>query len=140
MKVQEAMTPSVELVAPGSSAAAAARLMRDLDVGALPVGHEDRLVGMITDRDLVVRGLADGADPARLEVRHCMTPQVLYCYADQPVEEVAANMAEQQIRRLPVVDRNKRLVGIVALADISAATQPERAGKTLRGISSEAVN
>lgn len=140
MKVQEAMTPNVELVAPGSSAAAAARLMRDLDVGALPVGHEDRLVGMITDRDLVVRGLADGADPARLEVRHCMTPQVLYCYADQPVEEVAANMAEQQIRRLPVVDRNKRLVGIVALADISAATQPERAGKTLRGISSDAVN
>lgn len=140
MKVQEAMTPSVELVAPGSSAAAAARLMRDLDVGALPVGHEDRLVGMITDRDLVVRGLADGADPARIEVRHCMTPQVLYCFADQPVEEVAANMAEQQIRRLPVVDRNKRLVGIVALADISAATQPERAGKTLRDISSEAVN
>lgn len=137
MRVEDAMTPNVEVVAPDSPAIQAARLMRDLDIGALPVGQGDRLVGMVTDRDLVVRGLADGADPARLEIRHCMTPQVLYCYADQPVEEVAANMAEQQIRRLPVVDRNKRLVGIVALADISAATRPERAGETLREISSE---
>lgn len=140
MKVQDAMTRTVELVAPSTTATEAARLLRDLDVGALPVGHDDRLVGMLTDRDLVVRGLADGADPGDIEVRHCMTPQVLYCYADQSVEEVAANMEQNQIRRLPVVDRNKRLVGIIALADISAATQPERAGKTLRGISSEALN
>ncbi len=86
MKVQDAMTPNVGLVAPDSTAMAAAQLMRDLDVGALPVGNDDRLVGMVTDRDLVVRGLAEGADPASLKVQHCMTPQVLYCYADQPVE------------------------------------------------------
>lgn len=140
MKVQDAMTPNVGLVAPNSTAMAAAQMMRDLDVGALPVGNDDRLVGMVTDRDLVVRGLAEGADPASLEVQHCMTPQVLYCYADQPVEEVAANMAEQQIRRLPVVDRNKRLVGIIALADISTAIPPKRAGKTLRNISSGTHN
>lgn len=140
MQVQDAMTRTVELVAPDTPATEAARRLRDLDVGALPVGHYDRLVGMLTDRDLVVRGLADGAEPGSIEVRHCMTPQVLYCYADQSVEEVAANMEQNQIRRLPVVDRNKRLVGIVALADISSATQPERAGKTLRGISAEALH
>lgn len=137
MQVQDAMTRNVELVNPSTCLADAARLLRDLGIGALAVGQDNRLVGMVTDRDLVIRGLAENADPGGVEVRHCMTPQVLYCYADQSVDEVAANMAQNQVRRLPVVDRDKRLVGIVALADIAAATDQAHAGQTLRGISAE---
>lgn len=134
MQVQEIMTRQVEVVAPHTPLHEAARRLRDLDVGALPVGENDRLVGMLTDRDIVIRGLAQTPDCTPLTVDQCMTPQILYCYADEAVKAVAANMAENQIRRLAVVDRDKRLVGIVALADISANTNPKRAGAAVRDI------
>lgn len=135
MKVQDVMTRNVEVVQPTMPITEAARRMRDLDVGALPVGEADRLIGMVTDRDLVIRGLADGAQIERAQVRQCMTPQVLYCFADESVEDVAANMADNQVRRLPVVDRNKRLVGIIALADVASAAPAQETGSAVREIS-----
>ena len=140
MKVQEIMTRDVELVGPDAPVREAAKRLRDLDVGALPIGENDRLVGMITDRDIVVRGLASDRDYAQLRVRECMTPQVLYCDADEAAESVAANMARNQVRRLPVLDRSKRLVGIVALADISAHIEAQRTGDTVREISSPDIH
>jgi CBS domain-containing protein len=135
MKVQDVMTRNVEVVRPTTPITEAARRMRDLDVGALPVGEDDRLIGIVTDRDLVIRGLADGAQVERAQVRQCMTPQVLYCFADESVEDVAANMADNQVRRLPVVDRDKRLVGIVALADVASAAPAHETGSAVREIS-----
>lgn len=135
MQVHEAMSRNVELVNPGTPLREVARRMQQLEIGALPVGEGERLVGMVTDRDLVVRGLAQADDLQNACVRECMTPQVLYCFDDQPLDEVAASMAENQVRRLPVVSRDKRLVGIVALADIAGHADTRRAGDTLREIS-----
>ena len=135
MQVHHAMSRNVELVNPATPLREAALRMRELEIGALPVGEGDRLVGMVTDRDLVVRGLAQAQDLRTACVRDCMTPQVLYCYDDQALDEVAASMADNQVRRLPVVNRDKRLVGIVALADIADFGDARRTGDTLRGIS-----
>lgn len=120
MEIRDVMTPSVQVVGPDITFREAARLMREHDIGSLPVHRDDRLVGMVTDRDLVVRGLAEGLgedDP----VSSVMSEGVKYCFEDQPVEEVAANMSELQVRRLPVVSREKRLVGFVSLANIASA-------------------
>lgn len=134
MKVQEIMTPQVEVVSPTTPIRDVARRFRDLDIGAAPVGENDRLVGMITDRDLVVRGLAAADGISDLPAGECMTPQVLYCFDDEPIESVAENMAGNQIRRLPVVNHEKRLVGIVALSDIASALDSEQTGRAVREI------
>jgi CBS domain-containing protein len=134
MQVQDLMTHDVTTVNPEDSLKKAARLMADLDIGALPVGENDRLVGMITDRDLAVRGLAEGCGPST-KVRQVMTPDVKYCFFDQDIEEITANMADIQVRRLPVLDRDKRLVGILALCDIAVSDDPEPAMEALSGIS-----
>ncbi len=118
MKVSEAMSRDVRIASPGQSICDAARLMADLDTGALPVGDNDRLVGMITDRDIAIRAVAQHKSPDT-PVRDVMSEEVLYCFDDQDVKEIARNMGEQQVRRLPVVNRSKRLVGIVSLADIA---------------------
>jgi CBS domain-containing protein len=136
--VAEVMTPGTQTVEPDQSVQEAAQLMAELDTGALPVGEDDRLVGMLTDRDIAIRVTAEGKDPAETPVREVMTPDVRYCFEDEDVEHVAENMAEQQLRRLPVVSRDKRLVGIVSLGDI-ATSQPARvSGAALRGISQKA--
>jgi CBS domain-containing protein len=119
MNISDVMTRNVTLVSPDASLITAAQAMAEGDAGALPVGKDDELVGMVTDRDIVVRGVATGKALERLLVREVMTPQVLYCFEDQDCEEVAKNMAEVQARRLPVVDREKRLVGIVSLGDFA---------------------
>jgi CBS domain-containing protein len=134
MQVQDLMTHDVTTVNPDESLKKAARLMADLDIGALPVGENDRLVGMITDRDLAVRGLAEGCGP-NTKVRQVMTPDVKYCFFDQDIEEITANMADIQVRRLPVLDHDKRLVGILALCDIAVSDDPEPAMEALSGIS-----
>jgi CBS domain-containing protein len=108
--------------------------MADLDVGGLPVAQDDRLVGMVTDRDLAVRGLAEDCGPES-KVRQVMTPDVKYCFFDQDIEEIAANMADIQVRRLPVLDHDKRLVGILSLCDIAVSDDPEPAMEALSGIS-----
>jgi CBS domain-containing protein len=135
MKVHDSMTRDVQIATPSQSVRDAARLMAELDVGVLPVGENDRLVGMITDRDIVVRAVAAGYGPDT-PVREVMSPQVQYCFEDQTVEEITANMGEIQVRRLPVVDRDKRLVGIISLGDIAVQTGREQeAGAALSGIS-----
>jgi CBS domain-containing protein len=107
--------------------------MADLDVGALPVGEEDRLVGMITDRDIAVRAVGTGRDP-ETRVREVMSQEVMYCFEDEDVERVVKNMADIQVRRLPVVNREKRLVGIVSLADVARKEGAVPAGKAMQGI------
>lgn len=134
MKVQELITHDVAMINSDQTLQKAARLMADLDVGILPVGEGDRLVGMITDRDIAVRGLADrkGCDT---KVRDVMTPQVKYCFVDQDIDEIAAKMADIQVRRLPVLNRDKRLVGILSLCGIAVSNDPDQATEALSGIS-----
>lgn len=135
MQIRELMTPDVQLLSANDTIQNAARQMRDQDIGSLPVAEGDRLVGYITDRDIVVRALADGRD-ASTKVREAMTDRVLYCFDDESVEDVAANMAQNQVRRLPVLNRDKRLVGIVALADLATqADMDEPAEDALEGVS-----
>jgi CBS domain-containing protein len=139
MKVSEAMTRGVECVSPETTLQEAARKMRDLDVGPLPICGDDRLVGMITDRDITVRAVAEGRDPKTARVQDVMTPDVIYVFEDQDVSEAARLMEENQVRRLVVLNRDKRLVGIVSLGDLAVETGSERlAGKTLEGVSEPA--
>ncbi len=134
MLVKEAMTREVRIVSPDQTVQQAARIMLDIDVGALPVGDDDKLVGMITDRDIAVRCVAMGK-PASTAVRDAMSQEIRYCFDDEDIAHVARNMADQQIRRLPVVDRNKRLVGILALADLVISAKSGHASAALSGIS-----
>jgi len=118
MKVKDAMTRQVRIAAPDDTIRHAAAAMAMLDAGVLPVGEKDRLVGMITDRDIAIRGVAEGKGPDT-PVRDVMTPDVKYCFDDQEVGEVIQNMGDIQVRRLPVVNRDKRVVGILSLGDIA---------------------
>jgi len=138
MQVKEVMTGSVECVAPDATIASAAARMRDLDVGALPICNNDRLEGMVTDRDIAIRAVADGRDPKSTTVRDVMTPNLVYAFDDQDVEEAADLMREHQIRRLPVLNRDKRLVGIVSLGDLAVETDEELVGSTLEAVSEPA--
>lgn len=134
MRVSEAMTRDVRVTSPRQSIRDAARVMAEIDAGALPVGEEDRLVGMITDRDIAVRAVAQGKGP-NTAVREVMTTEVKYCFEDEELELVANNMGDLQVRRLPVVNRDKRLVGIIALGDIAIVDGPDPAGAAIEGIS-----
>lgn len=118
MLVQECMTENVEIASPQASAFEAAQMMRDGDYGFLPVGQDDRLVGIVTDRDIAIRCVAERKDPVKTTVGQIMSGKVLYCFEDQPIEEVAKNMGDNQVRRMVVLNRNKRLVGILSLGDI----------------------
>ena len=134
MKVNEAMTRDVRVCDPGHSIRDCAKTMAEIDAGALPVGENDRLVGMITDRDIAVRAVAAGKGPDT-EVQEVMSSEVLYCFEDDEIERVAENMADMRVRRLPVVNRDKRLVGIVSLADLAITEGEQPAGKAVEGIS-----
>jgi CBS domain-containing protein len=135
MQVREVMTNTVRTVHPETRLAEIARVMRDEDIGSVPVAENDRLVGMVTDRDLVVRGMADGDTFDQKRARDVMSPRVLYCMENQSIEDVLDNMGEQQVRRLPVVDVDKRLVGFVSIGDLTEAANPAKAGESLKGIS-----
>jgi CBS domain-containing protein len=134
MKVSEVMTREILVANPEQTVQQAARMMADIDAGVLPVGENDRLVGMITDRDIAVRCVAKGNGPDA-KIRDIMSHDVKYCFLDQDIDEVTRNMAEIQVRRLPVVDRDKRLVGIVSLGDIATVGESMEAGEALSGIS-----
>src|SRR5438876_11040170 len=140
MQVKDVMTEGVECIRPTESIAKAAERMRDLNVGALPVcGANDRLVGIITDRDITIRGTADGSQPEATTVDEVMTPHIVYCFEDQAIGEAARLMKEKQIRRLVVLNREKRLVGIVSLGDVAVDTHDEQlVGSTLEAISESA--
>jgi CBS domain-containing protein len=136
MQVKEIMTRDVKTVAPHETLQAAAATMKELDVGLLPVCEGDRLLGMITDRDITVRGVADGADAGSHRVRDVMTTDVIFCYEDQDVHEVARLMTDKQVRRLVALSRDRRLVGIVSLGDLAVQTGDEQlAGETLENVS-----
>jgi CBS domain-containing protein len=134
MKVREVMSSDVQIASPDQTIQEAARVMADIDAGALPVGEKDRLIGMITDRDIAVRAVALGLGPDT-SVRKVMSHEVLYCTEDDELEAVAGNMSDIQVRRLPVIDSNKRLVGIISLGDIALADGPDSAGQAICGIS-----
>ena len=142
MQVSEIMSTRVKIASPTDTLQQAARWMAELDTGALPVGEDDHLIGMITDRDIAIRGDAAGCDPTQTRIGQIMsTEAVKYCFDDQDVEDVARNMAQQQVRRLPVVDRDKHLVGIVSLGDISrhVADGSTAPGEALQGVSAPSV-
>src|SRR5258708_21777341 len=134
MQVRKAMSSGVKIANPDQSIRDAARLMAQLDCGCLPVGEDDRLVGMITDRDIVVRAVAAGRS-LKTPVRDIMTPEVKYCFEDAEVDEVAQNMADIKVRRLPVLNHGKRLVGILSLGDIALTEAAGDAASALCGIS-----
>jgi len=134
MLVNEVMTRTVRTITPDESIGQAAKMMAEIDTGAIPVGENDRLVGMITDRDIAVRAVARDMGP-ETKVRDVMTPDVKYCFDDEDVDAVARNMADTQVRRLPVVNRDKRLVGTVSLGDIAFTAGPDQAGQAEAGIS-----
>lgn len=136
MLVQDVMTRHAECTRPSATLQEAAERMQQLNVGSLPVCDNDRLVGMITDRDITVRSVSAGHDPQTDHVADAMTPGITWCYEDQEVEEAAHLMNEKQIRRLPVLNREKRLVGIVSLGDLAVQTgDDELVGDTVEGIS-----
>lgn len=136
MKIRDCMSPDVHVASPGDSIQNAATMMAEIDAGAIPVGENDRLVGMITDRDIAIRAVAQGKGPDT-PVRDVMsTEQVLYCYDDEDLDHVAKNMGDQRVRRLPVVNREKRLVGIVSLGDV-ATNEKKAATKAVSGVSRE---
>ena len=136
MQIREIMTRNVEVITPDTSLRQAAEKMRDLDVGSLPVCDGMRLQGMLTDRDITIRATAAGRDPAATSAADVMTAKIFYCYDDQDVAEAAQTMEDKQIRRLPIVNRDKRLVGILALGDVAVDTGEKRlAGEALTEIS-----
>ena len=134
MLVSEAMTREVRVANPTQTIRDVAKIMAEIDAGAVPVGENDRLVGMITDRDIAIRAVAEGKGPDT-PVRDIMSQDIKYCYDDEDLEHVAENMGELQVRRLPVVNRDKRLVGIVALGDVARHEDHHTTGETTAEVS-----
>jgi CBS domain-containing protein len=132
-KISEVMTRDIQIARPDQSIREAALTMARADIGSLPVGESDHLVGMITDRDIALRAVAEGLGPDT-PVREVMTDNIKYCYEDEDVAHVAQNMAELQVRRLPVVNRDKRLVGIVALSNVAQCGDKRATQDMLRGV------
>jgi CBS domain-containing protein len=135
MKVREAMTGDVRLAAPDRTIREAAEMMVNQDIGALPVGENNRLVGMITDRDIAVRAVARGLGPDA-KIREVMSREVMYCFDDEELDQAAQNMGGIKVRRLPVLNRDKRLVGIISVSDLTRRNGARQVGKAIAEISS----
>ena len=133
MKIKDVMTKSADWISPDTTLAQAAQKMQSEDIGFLPVGENDKLIGSVTDRDIVIRAVAQGKDPNTTKVRDVMTAKMYYCFDDQSVDEICDNMADIKVRRLPVVNRDKRLVGVVSLGDLSQAKE-KSSGEALKHI------
>lgn len=139
MTLEEIMTRNVQVIAPDANLQEAARMMKSLDVGGLPVCDGERLCGFLTDRDIILRAVAEGQDPANCKVSDAMTRQIHWCYADEDVEKAAKLMKEDQIRRLMVLDRDKKLCGIVSLGDLAVEGEDDEfAGNVLESVSEPA--
>ena len=134
MRVSEAMTRGVKLCTPGQTIREVARTMAEIDAGAMPVGENDRLIGMITDRDIAIRAVAQGKGPDT-PVREVMSEHIHYCYEDEDLDDVAQNMGDIRVRRLPVMNREKRLVGILSLGDVARTEGGETVGDAVVGVS-----
>ncbi|MEQ8602382.1 MAG: CBS domain-containing protein [Marivibrio sp.] len=134
MQISQVMTPDCEWIALDASVVDAAQRMRDQDIGAVAVGDGEKLVGVVTDRDIVVRAVAEDATLRDAKVSDVMTDKVLYLFEDQTTDEAARNMAETGVRRMPVVDRDKTLKGVVTVGDLAKAGEDAQAGDALRQI------
>ena len=132
------MTSNPQCVPPDASLSEAARVLRDLDVGSVPICDNDRIAGIITDRDISIRAVAEGRDPNRTTVREIMSPGVSFVFEDQDIEEAVQRFEQDQVRRLPVLNRDKRLVGIVSLGDLAVEADSRWGGEALREISEPA--
>jgi len=136
MQVRQVMTAGVECVGPDATLQEAAKKMRDRDIGPLPVCDNDRLAGVVTDRDITVRATAEGLDPKKTRVKDVLSPEVIYCYDDDDIQAASRIMQEKQVRRILVLNRAKRLVGIVSLGDVATETvDRDLSGKTLERVS-----
>ena len=135
MKVKKMMHRGIEWVSPDTPVRTLAKKMRQYDIGAIPVGERDRLVGMVTDRDITVRGVANGKDVSKLTARDVMTKGVVWCGEADSSKSAARIMEGKRVRRLPVIDGNKRMVGMLALGDISHAASRKTAAKVTRAVS-----
>jgi CBS domain-containing protein len=141
MKIADVMTPDLETVGPEDTLKTAARLMADLDSGALPVGEDNRLIGTITGHDIAIQVAAEGLDPGKATVGQAMSSDVLYCFESESVEEVSEKMRGWWVRRLPVVSRDKRLIGVVSLGDLTALKgQPQTKARSRRAPGRSATN
>ncbi|MGC8639249.1 MAG: CBS domain-containing protein [Isosphaeraceae bacterium] len=140
MKLKDIMTPNVECVRPGETLQEAARKMKTLDVGSMPVrGENDKIVGILTDRDITIRATAEGKDPQSTRVQDAMSDDVVWCFEDEETDEASRLMQEHQARRLLVMDGDKRLVGIVSLGDLATEDQRRQAGAALERVSEPCV-
>lgn len=135
MKVKDAMHAGVSWIDPGAPLSDIAEQMRKDDIGSLPVGEDDRLVGMVTDRDLVLRGLGGKDDPLHLTARDVMSKPIIYCTANEDLEDAVRITERKQIRRLPVIDENHRMIGMLSLGDIAAKASASVAAETMRAVS-----
>ena len=133
MKVRDLMHKGIEIMPPDTPVAKLAENMREKDIGAIPVGSNGQLVGMVTDRDIIVRAVANGKDLSQLTAQDVMTKGVMCCRDTDKVRDVLNVMEEKQIRRVPVTDENERVVGMVSLGDISKAA-PRKAREVLRAV------
>ena len=138
MRVSECMTRDARVASPDETLRDAAAAMAAIDAGFLPVGEDDRLVGIVTDRDIAIRGVGRGLQPDAT-VREVMSGEVRYCFDDDDAEDVLNNMAEIQVRRLPVVDRDKRLIGVVSMSDLAVSGEETHAGEVLREVARPSV-
>ena len=134
MKVQEAMHAGVQWVEPETPLTTVAKLMRDYDVGALPIGENDRLIGMVTDRDIVCRAVANGRDLATTTARDVMSKGIFFCRTDEELDDAARLMEKKQVRRLPVIDKDKRMVGMLSLGDLSHIGSRQLCGEVLQAV------
>lgn len=139
-KIKDVMTKKCEWISPETSVAEAAKLMKKFDCGFLPIGENDKMIGMLTDRDIAIRAVAEGKDPKSTKARDVMTKKIYYCYDDQAVDEVCSNMGEIKVKRLPVVNRDKRLVGVASFGDVAQAAAAEQVGECQQQITEGTVH
>ncbi|MGI9382077.1 MAG: CBS domain-containing protein [Methyloligellaceae bacterium] len=135
MKVKDAMHKGTEWVEPKTPVSAVAKKMRELDIGAIPVGKDDRLIGMVTDRDITCRAVAEGSDLSNITAGDVMTKGIKYCMATEELEDAVRIMEAEQIRRMPVINDDKRMVGMLSLGDISHAAPQQLGGEVLKAVS-----
>ena len=135
MKVKDAMHKGVEWVEPTTTVLDLAKMMQKHDIGAIPIGENDKLIGMVTDRDIVCRGLTNGKDISKVTAREIMTPAIIWCHADEDLDDATRIMENKKVRRLPVIDKNKRMVGMLSLGDVSHAGKSKISGEVLQAVS-----
>lgn len=134
MKAKDIMTPEVKTINQEKTVYEAAQLMADHNIGSLPVSDNGNITGIVTDRDIVIRSTSKGNDPKKIKVKEVMSPRVVTCYQDQDIEELAEKMEKFRVRRIPIIDSNENLVGIISVGDISIRYNQKRASKVLENV------